>query len=133
MIDKDFLSFRDIINKISDLIKYLFSKWLIILIAGMVGGVLGIIYTIVKTPTYSATLNFVLSTNTSSGGLMGLASQFGVNLGNDNNDVFSGDNIITLMKSRRMVQQALFSKPDDWNTSLLNMYIKDHVYIVALQ
>ena len=64
------------------MVKYLLSKWLIILIAGILGGALGIIYAIVKTPTYSATLNFVLSTNTSqAGGLMGLASQFGVRFG----------------------------------------------------
>lgn len=127
MIDNDSISFRDIINKIIELVKYLFSKWLIILIAGILGGILGIVYAVVKTPTYSATLNFVLSTNaSSSGGLMGIASQFGVNLGNDNDDVFSGDNIITLMESRRMVQQALFAKPPNCNTSLLNIYIKDN-------
>ena len=47
MIDKDSISFRDIINKIIELIRYLFSKWLIILIAGIIGGVLGIVYAIV--------------------------------------------------------------------------------------
>ena len=127
MINKDSISFRDIINQVISVFKYLFSKWLMILIAGILGGVLGIVYAVVKTPTYSATLNFVLSNNSSSNGsLMGLASQFGVNLGNDNNDVFSGDNIITLMTSRRMVQQALFAKPPNCNTSLLNSYIKNN-------
>jgi uncharacterized protein involved in exopolysaccharide biosynthesis len=127
MIDKDSISFRDIINKIIELVKYLFSKWLIIGIIAIIGAAAGVVYAITSTPTYSATLNFVLSTNTSSGSnLIGLASQFGVNLGNDNNDVFSGDNIITLMKSRRMVQQALFAKPENYNTSLLNMYIRNN-------
>ena len=125
MINKDSISFKDIINQVIIIFRYLLSKWLIILIAGIICGVLGILYAFFSKPTYSATLNFVLSSNsTSSGGLMGLASQFGVNLGNDNDDVFSGDNIITLMKSRRMVQHALFAKPQNADRSLLNIYIK---------
>ena len=39
-------------------------------------------------------------------------------------DVFSGDNIITLMESRRMVQQALFTIAPNTNNSLFNIYIK---------
>jgi LPS O-antigen subunit length determinant protein (WzzB/FepE family) len=126
MIDKDSISFRDIVNQLISTFKYLLSKWFIILIAGVAGGAVGILYAVISKPTYSATLNFVLSTNSSSSSnLMGLASQFGVSLGNDNDDVFSGDNIITLMKSRRMVQQALFSKPKSANESLLNIYIRN--------
>lgn len=127
MIDKDSISFKDIFTKITEIIRYLFSKWLIIGVIVILGALAGILYAIFTKSTYSATLNFVLSTNTSSNGsLMGLASQFGVNLGNDNDDVFSGDNIITLMKSRRMVQQALFAKPENSNTTLLNIYIRDN-------
>jgi LPS O-antigen subunit length determinant protein (WzzB/FepE family) len=125
MINKDSVSFKDIINQIVVTIRYLLSKWLIIFIAGIVGGVAGLMYAFNAKPTYSATLNFVLSSNSATNnGLMGLASQFGVNLGDNSNDVFSGDNIITLMKSRRMVQQALFMKPHNCNSSLLNIYIR---------
>jgi len=126
MINKDSITFRDITNQVIATFKYLFSKWLIILIAGIIGGAAGVLYAYLSKPSYSATLNFVLSSNTSSSSsLMGLASQFGVNLGNDNDDVFSGDNIITLMTSRRMVQQALFDKPQNINESLLNFYIRN--------
>lgn len=126
MINKESVSFKDIINEITKIVKFLLSKWLVIVIAGVLGAAAGLLYAVISTPTYSATLNFVLSANSSAGGnLMGLASQFGVNLGDDNDNVFSGDNIIALMKSRRMVQQALFAKPANSNESLLNLYIKD--------
>jgi LPS O-antigen subunit length determinant protein (WzzB/FepE family) len=126
MIEKDSISFKDIFKQANAVFKYLLSKWIIIVIAGIIGGAAGLLYAFTAKPTYSATLNFVLSSNSSaSGGLMGLATQFGVNLGNDNNDVFSGDNIITLMKSRRMVQEALFKKPQNSNQSLLNIYIRN--------
>ncbi|SFQ26386.1 Wzz/FepE/Etk N-terminal domain-containing protein [Parafilimonas terrae] len=126
MLDKESVSFRDIINQIITTVKYLFSKWLLIGIIAIAGAAIGITYAITSTPTYSATLNFVLSSPTaSSNGLMGLASQFGLNLGTDNNNVFSGDNIIALMQSRRMVQKALFLKPENASKPLLDIYIKN--------
>ena len=84
-------------------------------------------YAINTKPKYTASLNFVLSNSTSSaGGLMGFANQFGLNLGDGDDDVFSGDNIITLMKSRRMVQQALFLTMPGSSKSLLNTFITDN-------
>jgi hypothetical protein len=47
-----------------------------------------------------------------------------LNLGSNSDNVFSGDNIITLMQSRRMVQQALFLPIPDSNQTLLNAFIK---------
>lgn len=127
MIDNTSVSLRDIIGMIISFVRYLFSNWLIIGIVVLIGGILGVIYAVVKEPTYSAKLNFVLATNApAGGGLMGLASQFGVNLDDGNDNVFAGDNIITLMKSRRMVQQALFLKPVNSKETLLNILIKDN-------
>ncbi len=132
MIHKESVSFKDIFIEIEKLIKFLFSKWITIVIVAVIFAAAGLIYAIVKKPTYSATLNFVLSSNsTTGGGLLGLASQFGVNINNDNSDVFSGDNIIILMTSRRMVQQALFTKPENYNTTLLNIYIRDNEFNTA--
>lgn len=121
------VSFNDLVGRLKQAIRFFLSRWLIIVIAGVLGGVLGLVYALISKPTYKATLNFVLSSNTSSGGnLLGLANQFGINLGNSNDNVFSGDNIITLMKSRRMVQQALFKQSGNANQSLLNIYISDN-------
>ncbi len=121
------VTIKDVLSRLKSIWKFLLSKWIIILIAGIVGGAIGLIYAFNAKPKYSATLNFVLSSNSSSGGnLLGLATQFGINFGNDNNDAFSEENIITLMTSRRMVQHALFEKPKSSNASLINIYIKEN-------
>ena len=123
---QDEISFREVVKQTETYIRYLFSKWLIIVIVGIIGGILGLIYAFTTKPTYTASLNFVLSSGSSSGGsLLGFANQFGINLGSSGDDVFSGDNIITLMQSRRMVQQALFTKLPNRNQSLINMLIED--------
>ncbi len=120
------VSLKDIIKRIKQITAFLLSKWIIIVLFGIVGGVLGLLYAWNSKPKYSATLNFVLSETSSGGNLLGLANQFGINLGNDNDNVFSSDNIIALMKSRRMVQQALFGKPLNSKKSLLNIYVNDN-------
>src|SRR3954468_3730343 len=123
---KDEISFREVAKQTEAYIRYLYSKWLIIVIVSFVGGISGLIYAFVTNPTYTASLNFVLSSGSSSGSsLLGFANQFGINLGGSDDDVFSGDNIITLMQSRRMVQQALFSTIPDNNKSLINMLVED--------
>jgi len=125
-MDNQELKFTDIARKLQQMVKLLLSKWLIILIVGISGGILGLLYAWNAKPKYSASLNFVLANNSQSGGnLLGLANQFGINLGSSDDNVFSGDNIIVLMRSKRMVQQALFGKPPGSNTSLINLYVKD--------
>src|SRR5262245_35164677 len=100
------ISLKDFVKGIIDWFKFLFSKWLIIGIVAAIGAGLGVLYAYTAKPTYTASLSFVLSNKSSSGGsLMGLASQFGFDLGGSNIDAFSGDNIIALMQSRRMVQE----------------------------
>jgi len=126
MNKKDEISFGEVVKQTEAYIRYLFSKWLIIVIVGIIGGISGLIYAFTANPTYTASLNFVLSSSSySSNSLFGFANQFGVNLGGSDYDVFSGDNIITLMQSRRMVQQALFSTLPSSNKSLINMLVED--------
>ena len=43
------------------------------------------------------------------GGALGLASQFGFDVGGSGGSVFSGDNLLQLMKSRTMVEKALLT------------------------
>lgn len=120
------VSFKDTVEKIKEITRFLLSKWLIILIIGILGGIIGLLYAWNSKPNYTATLNFVLSSNSaSSGSFMGLANQLGINLGNDNNNLFSGDNIIALMKSRRMVQEALFKQPANSGKTLINIFVED--------
>jgi len=107
-------SFSEWINKIRDIFWYLLRRWYL-LILGCVAGV-GISYFLYRNikPTYTATISFVLSTESRSmGGVAGIAAQLGVDIGgNGQENVFSGDNIIELFKSNKMIKQALFSLPD---------------------
>lgn len=121
----DEVSLKYILLQIKDWFYYLLSKWLILLIAGIIGGSLGLWYAYSSKPTYTAPLSFILSNNDANAGLMGLASQFGVDLGTGGNDAFMGDNIISLMTSRNMVQKAMLQKAPQKNETLINMLVKD--------
>ncbi|MBG9375743.1 lipopolysaccharide biosynthesis protein [Panacibacter sp. DH6] len=120
------ITLKDFIYQTRSWFRYILSKWLIIvIIAACVAG-LGILYAVKSDPEYTASVTFVLSTNSgSSNSLLGLASQFGLDLRSGTEDVFAGDNIIALMKSRRMVQETLMKKPADGKTTLLNILVKE--------
>ncbi len=123
MSNRDEISLKEILLIIREWYKYLLSKFLIILIVGVIGGVCGLLLAIFSKPKYGASLSFILAnSNQSNSGLLGIASQFGIDLTNNSNDVFTGNNIIALMKSRSMVQQALLKKPVDNKQSLLNIF-----------
>ncbi|MES2376100.1 MAG: lipopolysaccharide biosynthesis protein [Bacteroidota bacterium] len=109
----DEISLRDLILKVKGWWIYLLSKWVIILIAGIIGGALGLTYAWFKKPIYKAELSFALQDEKSGGGLssaLGLASQFGIDLGGTSaGGEFSGDNLLLLMKSRSVVEKALLT------------------------
>src|SRR6267154_1008198 len=98
---------KDILERLKEWFNFFLPKWIWLCTAGAIFGILAVLYVYKQKPTYSATLSFVLSSNSSgSSGLSSLASQFGLDL-SSNTDAFSGDNIISLMNSRSMVQKAM--------------------------
>lgn len=111
--NSDEISLKDLILKMQAWWRYLLSKWVIILVAGIIGGAIGLTYAWFKKPIYKAELSFALQDEKSGGGLssaMGLASQFGIDLGGGGaGGEFSGDNLLGLMKSRSMVEKALLT------------------------
>lgn len=123
--EKEEVSIDDLFLKLRSIIKYLFSKWIFLLIAGLIGAGYFLYTAYSAKPTYTATLTFVLSTGSQGGG-GGLASLLGVDLGGAKNDVFSGDNIITLFKSKRIMKTVLFKKPPDSNDVLINIILKEN-------
>ena len=61
-------------------------------------------------PVYSATLTFSLEQGGATGGsLSGLASQFGFSMGGDGGGTFKGGNLLSIMKSRRLIDEVLLS------------------------
>lgn len=91
--------------------KHLFKRWWWFLLAGILGGLSGILYAHLQKPRYESRLTFALDEGSSGAGLSGaaaLAAQFGLFSGGSS-DVFSGDNIIEIMRSRRIVETILLS------------------------
>ena len=120
------LTFRNLLIVTWDFVRFLFSKWLILVIFGITGGIIGIIYEWIQKPSYEAVLTFSTddeNTTIGAGSLAGIAAQFGFDLGGAGN-VFSGDNIIALMQSRKILTSALLSQVDYKGSrrSLLNIY-----------
>jgi hypothetical protein len=111
--ESDEISLKDLIIKIKELWTYLLKRWRIILFAGILGGMLGFTYAYFQKPVYRAELSFASEDEKSSGGglggALGLASQFGIDLGGGGGGAFSGDNLLSLMKSRSMVESSLLS------------------------
>ncbi len=107
------ISLKELILKLIALWHYLLSKWKIILIGGIIGGAIGFLYAYLKKPIYKAELSFALQDEKSGGGLsgaLGLASQFGIDLGGGGaGGEFSGDNLLELMKSRSMIEKTLLT------------------------
>lgn len=126
---KDEISLKGLIENISKWIKYLFSKWKFIFLVGVICGLLGIGLSLIKKPTYTATLTFALEGDSSSGsgGVLSLASQFGISLGGSGGSIFDGSNLFELFLSRKMVVETLL-KPVNYNgktISYVEMYIQN--------
>jgi hypothetical protein len=89
------------------------QQWKLLLLAAILGGALGIAFSLIQHPKYEASLTFVVE-DPKSGGLLGsytgLASQFGIDLGGGSGSgVFNGDNVLEFLQSRLMVQQTLLT------------------------
>ena len=108
---EDEISLKELIIKLKDWFTYLLSKWMIIGLAGFIGAGIGLFYALNDKPIYTATLSFVLEDEKSGGGglsgALGLASQFGIDMGGSAGGIFTGTNLLELFKSRRMVEQTL--------------------------
>jgi hypothetical protein len=111
--EEDEVTLKDLILKIQEWRKYLLSKWLIIVIVGLIGAGIGLTMALVDKPDYKGELTFVVEDNSSSplSAYAGLASQFGIDLGGggSGSGVFEGDNVIEFLKSRLMIERALLS------------------------
>jgi len=126
----DEISVKDVIIKFRSYINYLKSKWVIIFIITFLGGLAGLLYSILQKPNYIAVCTFVIEESSKGGALSqyaGLASLAGINMGNDGGGIFEGDNIIELYKSRLMIEQTLLSI--DYNKLRKKWIEKDNIDI----
>jgi hypothetical protein len=131
-IETDEISVKELIQKVRECYVYLLSQWKIIVLVSVIGAVLGMSYSFLKKPIYTASLSFALEDEKSGsgglGGALGLASSLGLDMGGGGGSIFTGANLTELFKSRAMVEKTLLSPVIIKNKtiSLAEMYIQNN-------
>ena len=124
----DEISLKEIIQNAQAWVAYFKSQWKIIFVAGILGGILGLGYAFMQKPIYKANLTFAFYEKDSKGGLGSIASQFGLGglAGGADGGVFSGYNMLELLKSRFLVEKTLLSPIEIKGKKelLVNRYIR---------
>lgn len=122
------IELKDIIHYFRKVWQQLLSKWLIVLIFGFSGALIGISLSFIIKPKYKASLSFALVDKSSySSGLANLASSLGLSsmLGGSS-DTFSGDNLIEIIKSKHVIEKTLLSAVnfEGEDKTLADLYIQ---------
>jgi hypothetical protein len=129
--NNDEVSLRDILSSISLYIKFIFSKWIVLVISIFFGAFFGYLYTLNDIPIYTATATFVVDNGVSStpSKLQGLPQMLGgqaiSSSGGGLLDLFSSTNYSALYKSKRILEKALLSKMEVNSSSIL---LIDHFF-----
>ena len=117
--------------------KYALSQYKLFLIVCTVTAALGLVYGKLQPHTYKATSTFIVEDKSGSrgGGLSGLASQFGIDVGGltgGGAGLFDGDNILEIMKSRSIIEKVLLTKREDALTKKTQTYADFYLGISKL-
>ena len=130
--NQDEISLAELWLKAKSVIAYLWRFKFLIMAVGLLFALGGYFKVKMAKPTYSASLTFALEQGGGASGLGGLASQFGFSLGGGGEGL-GGDNLLSLMKSRRIVQDVLLSKIYVAGDSvlLLNQYVATQTKLKA--
>jgi hypothetical protein len=125
----DKFTFRELIAGFMDWKQVFIRNHKIFWLSALAGGLLGLAASLIKKPVYLAETTFVLEESDIGGlgGLTGLASVVGLNIGSlgAESGLFSGDNIMELYRSNRMLSATLLAPllPEDTATLLIHRYI----------
>lgn len=130
--NQDEISLAELWLKAKSVIAYLWRFKFLIMGVGLLFALGGYFKVKMAKPSYSASLNFALEQGGGSSGLGGLASQFGFSMGGGGEGL-GGDNLLSLMKSRRIVQDVLLSKiyVEGDSVLLINQYVATQTKLKA--
>ncbi len=106
----DEIQLKDILIKLSEYKTYLLKKKFTIIGFSFLFFIIGIFIAISKETKYNAELTFVVEGEKGGGSLgamSGIASQFGFDIGGSESATFSQSNILELLKSRGVIENAL--------------------------
>ena len=109
---------------------YFISQYKIILFITLITSTLGLLYGKLQPSSYKATATFIVEDKSGKGGggLSGLASQFGIDVGGITGGgagLFDGDNILEIIKSRAIIEKVLLTKIEE-PSSLKGQTIADY-------
>ncbi|NWJ51815.1 MAG: lipopolysaccharide biosynthesis protein [Bacteroidetes bacterium] len=110
-INNSEIALKEIIIKGKEIWRFLLRKWFIIIITSSIGACIGL-YQVWFIPTrYIAKCTFALEneSNNPLGNYSGLASVAGLDIGGGGGNIFSPDNIMSMMSSRKIVINSLLS------------------------
>jgi len=122
--NEDQLNVKELMLTIIKWGRILRKKLWVLIIGAFIGSILGFTSAYFKPIDYNAKISFILEDGKSSGGgLSSIAGQIGIDLGqiSGSNNILAGDNIIGLIKSRRLVEEALLTEHSN-NFSLADRY-----------
>jgi len=119
-------SFKELFLEFKDIIKYLKGKSIKVFFVAFFVGLIGFAYSYSIPVKYKATMLFIVDEDKQGGGFAasGIASQLGIDLGGGTGSVFSGANLMELMKTKLLVQKTLL-RPifyNNKNISLIDYY-----------
>ena len=119
---------KDVIISIRDYTSELKKKFILISSVLIVSFISGLVYSSIQKDKFEAVLSFIVegqSEGPNLSSISGMASQFGLDLGGSSSSSFSQQNVIELLKSRKIIESTL-SKSCIVNNEediLLNHYI----------
>ncbi|HTN46277.1 MAG TPA: hypothetical protein VL098_08020 [Flavipsychrobacter sp.] len=107
---RDEISLKEVILSIEAWWKYMLSKWKVLALFGVIGGMLGLVYSLITPTTYKAETSFVLDSKRGESDFSSLAAKFGLGGSSGNKGLFGTENnMIAFLKSRRMGAQTLLT------------------------
>lgn len=110
------IKMTDLLDALTRYMRYLADRWKQGVLWVILGAGLAIMYSFFQAPKYVGKVTFILEEKSGgmSGGLSGIASQFGIDLGGltGGSGMFSGDNILDILVSRSIVEKVLLTKVD---------------------
>ena len=112
------IRYTELVEIVNRFYRFLLSQYKIILLLTIIGSIVGLVYGKLQPSTYKAVTTFIVEDKSGSrgGGLSGLASQFGIDVGGltgGGAGMFEGDNIFEIIKSRAIVEKVLLSKIEE--------------------
>lgn len=124
--DDEAFSFRAQLAKLGTTLRYVLGYWRILLVAAILGALVGLGYAWLKPTTFTARTTFVVEESKAGGGsiMSALAGQLGFDMGglSGTSGVLAGDNVLELLKSNSLIRKTLLTPYDSTNRSLADVY-----------